>query len=349
MLRNLLVLLLALMSGSLPAARAAGEPGGGSQAHSIQPTGTLQQIDSLQHRSDLLYFGKLGANNYHLSKARTWLDMARNEYRDKDTSGVIAASIAQAEALLDALEEDKADITLDTPKQLPGSETMRPELWEKIAILKKRANFSCGHRSIAQAEVYLVWTGHEKMVSSPGHAESYATKAEDMIYAGQVAINICDAASPGVTPLAVLEVIPPSTTLEKITLSSDALFAFGKAALKPSALEQLDKLAVRFKALAQLEQVILIGHTDRLRSDGHPERNQLLSQQRAESIKQYLISKGIAADKILASGAGSSQPVMECSTKPGKKIQIDCLQPNRRVEIILRGGKALGESKEQVK
>ena len=348
MIRNSLVLLLAIMAGSLPVALAADE----------SQTETIQQIESLQRRSDKLYFGKLGSNNYHLSKARTWLDLALTEYRNKNTSEIVTASIVQAEILLDALENDQADINMDTPMKLPGSETARTDLWEKIAILKKRANFSCGQRLIAQAEVYLVWTGHEKSVSGSGKAESYSTIAEDMIYAGQVTIDICDAASPKVpssanpeviTPPVVLEVVAPQVTLEKITLSSDALFSFGKATVKPSALGQLDQLADKFKGIARLEQVILVGHTDRLRSDGHPERNQLLSEQRAESIKQYLISRGIATDKILASGAGSSQPVKECSTKPSKQIQIDCLQPNRRVEIILRGGKALDETKELVK
>jgi OOP family OmpA-OmpF porin len=141
----------------------------------------------------------------------------------------------------------------------------------------------------------------------------------------------------------------PQASLEKITLSVDALFAFDKATLNPSALWRLDNLAKKFKSLAQLEEVILIGHTDRLRSDGHPERNQSLSEQRAASIKQYLIGKGIAAHKILANGAGPTQPVVQCSTKPSKKKQIACLQPNRRVEIILRGGKAMESDKEHVK
>jgi outer membrane protein OmpA-like peptidoglycan-associated protein len=63
----------------------------------------------------------------------------------------------------------------------------------------------------------------------------------------------------------------------------------------------------------------------------------LLSEQRAESIRQYLIGKGIAADKIHASGAGSTQPIVQCSTRMSKAKQVECLQPNRRVEILLRG------------
>ena len=99
---------------------------------------------------------------------------------------------------------------------------------------------------------------------------------------------------------------------------------------------QLDRLVNTVKLATSLESIDLVGHTDRLRSDGHPERNQLLSEKRAESIKRYLIGKGIPAKKIHASGAGSSQPIVKCSTRQSKAKQVECLQPNRRVEIILR-------------
>jgi len=169
------------------------------------------------------------------------------------------------------------------------------------------------------------------------HAESYLRGAENRIYEAQAAIDQC------------METIPPPV-MEKFTLSGDALFAFGKATLNPSALWRLDELAGNIRKMENLEEVVLVGHTDRLRSDGHPERNQLLSEQRAESIKQYLIGKGIPAEKIHASGAGSSQPVVECSRKLSKAKQVVCLQPNRRVEITLRGkkaqaGKSDGDSK----
>jgi len=91
------------------------------------------------------------------------------------------------------------------------------------------------------------------------------------------------------------------------------------------------------KAAKTLEGVVLVGHTDRLRSDGHSERNQLLSEKRAKSIKQYLVAKGVAGETIHASGVGSSRPVVECPTNTSKTKQIICLQPNRRVEITLRG------------
>jgi len=309
-----------------------------------------QKIDSLQQRSDKLFLGSLGPNNYHLSKARTWLDMATNEYNEKNTGDAITVAIEQAEHLLDALENNQPNITMDTPRKFPGIDMVLPEKWDQIAEIKKRKRFSCGQRAIAQAEVYLVWTSHEISENGWAHAQSYATTVDDMIYAGKVAIDICDADaakdSPnGITPALEINGMTDSghgtagrhTDLEKITLSGDALFTFNKATLKKTALGSLDELARKFKSTAHLEQVILVGHTDRLRSDGHPERNQALSEQRAESIKQYLIKKGIAADKIIASGAGSTQPLVQCPTAASKKKQIECLKPNRRVEIILRG------------
>ena len=298
--------------------------------------GHLQQIEALQRRAEHLAFGELGSNNYHLAKARAWLDMAASEYHERDDSGILSASISQAETLLDALEKKQADIGMDTPLQVPGSEAVRPDLLNQITALKKHEKFSCAQRPIAEAEVHLVWAGHEFFEYGMSHAESYMRGVENLIYEAQVAIDNC-AAAPAVAP-AVATILPPPP-LEKITLSGDALFAFGKATLNPSALWQLDNLADNIKTVTQLEEVVLVGHTDRMRSDGRHERNHILSEQRADSIKQYLIGKGIPADKIHASGAGSSQPLVECSTKQSRGKQIACLQPNRRVEIILRGAK----------
>jgi OOP family OmpA-OmpF porin len=282
-----------------------------------------QQMESLRHRAEKLSFDRLDPNNYHLAKARIWLNLAASEYYDRDDSGIISAAVTQAAILLDALENKQTGISMDTPTQLPGGETVRPDLWDKIAALKKNDKFSCGQRPTAEAEVYLVWAGHEKFESGWSHAESYLRGVEDRIYAAQVAIKNCTE--------------PAQPVVEKITLAADTLFAFDQATLEPSALWHLNKLADSIKQIDTLEEVVLVGHTDRLRGKGHPERNQLLSEQRAESIRQYLIGEGIAADKIHASGAGSTQPIVQCSTRMSKEELVECLQPNRRVEIILRG------------
>ena len=312
-------LLLAALLGGIPFAQAVEE---------VLPS-HLQQIEALQRRAENFVFGELGPDNYRLAKARTWLDLALSEYHEKDNSGILSAAIGQAKTLLDALQQKQADIGMDTPVQMPGSEAVRPDLWEKIAALKRNEKFSCAQRPIAEAEVHLVWAGHEKFESSWAHAQSYARSAEELIREAQATIDVCAASSMTQTP----------PVLEKITLSSDALFEFGDAKLDPSALWHLNRLADSIKQAAMLEEVVLVGHTDRLRSDGRHERNQTLSEQRAESIKQYLIGKGIPADKTHASGVGATQPIVQCSTRLSKAKQVECLQPNRRVEIILRGEK----------
>lgn len=289
--------------------------------------GQLQQIETLQRRAENLSFGETGADSYRLAKARAWLDMALSDYYEKDTSGSLTAAIEQAGALLDALENRQSDIGMAMPSQIPGSAAIRPDLQEQINGLKQQAHLSCGQRPLGTAEVYLVWAGHEFHESGQSHADPYLRSVENLIYDAQVAIENC-AAAPAVVQA------PP---LEKITLSGDALFAFNKTRLNPAALWRLDKLADSIKAVTQLEDVILIGHTDRLRSDGRHDLNQQLSERRAESIRQYLIGKGLPEDKIQASGAGSSKPVVECSDQLSKAKQIACLQPNRRVEIILHG------------
>ena len=282
-----------------------------------------QRIEIMQRHVEKLAAGGLDTNNYHLSKARAWLDMAFTEYHDKDESGVIAAAVSQAETLLDALEKKQASITMDTPQQLTGSVAVRPDLLEQIAALKKHDKFICGQSLVAEAEVHLVWAGHEQYEYGTSHAQSYLRNTENLIYEAQVAMDNC--AEP-----------PP---LQKITLSGDAMFKFGKTTLNSSALWRLDSVIESIKSVTKLDEVLLTGHTDLMQGNRRADSNQVLSEQRAESIKQYLVSKGIPEDKIRTRGAGSSQPLVQCSAKLAKAKRIACLQPNRRVEIILRGSK----------
>jgi outer membrane protein OmpA-like peptidoglycan-associated protein len=192
--------------------------------------------------------------------------------------------------------------------------------------------------------VQLTWAGHEKVESGWSHAAPYLSIAENMIAEAQIAINICNtpavAAPIAITPPPIIakpiESIIPAT--EKITLSGDALFAFNRSTLNPSAIPKLDELADKIKHLKFYDEIVLVGNTDRLRSDGHPERNQTLSEDRAETVKQFLADKGVNADKMRASGAGSSQPVVQCNDPDMSKSRLAvCLQPNRRVEIIFHG------------
>jgi OOP family OmpA-OmpF porin len=81
--------------------------------------------------------------------------------------------------------------------------------------------------------------------------------------------------------------------------------------------------------------VLVSGHTDRIGSDAY---NQKLSERRADAVRDYLVSKGVAKNKIEAIGLGEKQPVTgtTCQQKNQKEL-ITCLQPDRRVEVEVKG------------
>jgi OmpA-OmpF porin, OOP family len=92
---------------------------------------------------------------------------------------------------------------------------------------------------------------------------------------------------------------------------------------------ELGRFAQALADKPQIASVTITGHTDHL---GTAAGNQRLSQQRAESVKVYLVSKGVASSRLVAKGVGSAQPVVQCTQK-AKTTLIACLEPNRRVEI----------------
>jgi OOP family OmpA-OmpF porin len=128
--------------------------------------------------------------------------------------------------------------------------------------------------------------------------------------------------------------VAPAPVIEKVTLQSDVLFEFDKAELRPAGRDELDQLAERIKD-AQVESVLAVGHADRI---GPEQYNEKLSAERAEAVKQYLAQKGVEQQRVQAQGLGESQPVTgdQCKGVKGSKL-ISCLQPDRRVEIEVRG------------
>ena len=127
---------------------------------------------------------------------------------------------------------------------------------------------------------------------------------------------------------------PPAPQVQKITLDSKVLFDFDKAVLKPEGKAAIDSQVVGNLAQVQkLDVVLVTGHTDRLGTDAY---NQKLSERRADAVRDYLVSKGIDKAKIETIGLGEKQPVVQCDQKNRKEL-IACLQPNRRVEVQVKG------------
>jgi len=115
-----------------------------------------------------------------------------------------------------------------------------------------------------------------------------------------------------------------------ITLSGQVLFVTGKSELLPAARDQLDQVAIALKDQGSLKPMVVEGYTDSVGSDA---TNQKLSKDRAESVRAYLVSKGVPSDKITSVGKGKANPVASNDTPEGRAN-------NRRVEIIVAGGAA---------
>lgn len=145
------------------------------------------------------------------------------------------------------------------------------------------------------------------------------------------------AAAPQPTPAPAVPV--PSTEPEKIALSADELFDFDKAVLKPGGKQSLDDLVGKLDGV-NYDTIVAIGYADRLGSDSY---NKKLSLRRAEAVKAYLVKeKGIPADKVFVDGKGEANPVTGDTCKGNKKTKalVECLQPDRRVEVEVAGTRA---------
>ena len=124
---------------------------------------------------------------------------------------------------------------------------------------------------------------------------------------------------------------PPSA----VNLSSTELFEYNKATLTAHAREVLDREVVaKLKDLGSVRYINVNGHADRL---GSPQYNQRLSEKRAEAVREYLVSKGVPADKVETFGFGKTQPVQSCTGRMSRDVLIACLAPNRRVVVEIQG------------
>lgn len=123
---------------------------------------------------------------------------------------------------------------------------------------------------------------------------------------------------------------PPRPIVEKVSLRGDTLFDFDKSVVKPEGKAVLDKLVQQAKDL-NLEVIVAVGHTDSVGTDAY---NQKLSERRAAAVKAYLVSKGIAANRVYTEGKGEKSPVADNNTKEGRS-------KNRRVEVEVVGTRNL--------
>jgi outer membrane protein OmpA-like peptidoglycan-associated protein len=131
---------------------------------------------------------------------------------------------------------------------------------------------------------------------------------------------------------------PPKTevTNEEIKLKEKVEFETDSAKLLPSSTPLLDEVVTVMKQHPEIEHVRVGGHTD---STGDKAHNVKLSDDRAASVKQYLVDHGIAADRLASKGYGESRPIADNKTEEGRA-------QNRRVDIHILRHKGEKQDKE---
>jgi OOP family OmpA-OmpF porin len=120
-----------------------------------------------------------------------------------------------------------------------------------------------------------------------------------------------------------------------VTLAADEVFAFNKAVLTKAAMGKLDRdVVAKLAQCAKVELILVSGYTDRL---GSQQYNQKLSEKRADAVKAYLVKKGVDASKIDTMGMGKTLQIKSCPDGKNRKALIECLAPNRRVVVEIKG------------
>lgn len=145
-------------------------------------------------------------------------------------------------------------------------------------------------------------------------------------------------AKPAATPAPVAAAAPAAAAPKRcdaaVTLGADHAFGFNKAVLTPAAKAQIDaELPPKLAACSKVDMIIVTGHSDRI---GSQQANQKLSEKRADTVAAYIKAKGLNAPTDTL-GAGKTQSFKACDDKLPRKKLIECLAPNRRVVIEVRG------------
>ena len=149
-----------------------------------------------------------------------------------------------------------------------------------------------------------------------------------------MALYVAPASTPAATPPVVMAAAPLAV-YEKVAFDANILFDSDQAVLRPSGQAKLDQFVDKIHGL-DTQSIVAVGYADRMGTDAD---NQTLSRQRVDSVRTYLVGKGIAWDRVQTSAKGESQPTTyagECKDANNAK-NVACMQPDRHVFIEVSG------------
>jgi len=282
----------------------------------------LASYERTQGRIQALNDGGRPIRDYHLSKAQCWLDVSFHEYTRNDRSAFPQEALTESEKLIVGMEGNVSPLPTDTPL-VNDARYLRDDLWQRLKVLHGAPGFSCAQQKVACGEVELVHAGNEFNQQQWRHAKPYIQIAEDLVNEAEALARQCD-----VGPAAPAAPVGP--------LVANVLFEFDRDRyqdIRTHSLESVDR------ALARVEEekltlvgVTLVGHADRMQGRGF-DYNQALSERRARTVRALLIGRGIDPQRIQYEYVGDTRQVQQCDGITPRAALLECLLPNRRVEV----------------
>jgi OmpA-OmpF porin, OOP family len=279
-----------------------------------------KDMQSLQDRLSALNKTKgIALDSYHHAKAQCWLDVAAHEYHRNDRSGFIEYALDKTKVAIASLESGSV-ATDSTDKE----------------------QRYCSQAERACHEVRQEHADHEERQFGWRHARAYHAIAQDLLKQSKFKEQACIVATQAVLPIAaptapvkqqVLALQDDPVVVTKFVLLAEALFAFNKFQekdLSDGGRRRLNQMLAKLPSVGASKATITVtGYADKI---GREAYNRTLSEKRAQTVKSYLIGKGIPADAITAL-AGEWKNRSDFCNSTDKNSQIACLSTDRRVEI----------------
>jgi outer membrane protein OmpA-like peptidoglycan-associated protein len=271
------------------------------------------------------------ADSLRAARLRRLLGLSESQRAD------LASQNALSQAELEALREqnlaarqreDSTRVAQNAAAGVRATEDVRADSLRRVAEqatkLLEAARTDSAQRASAESarELDSLRTAAQAATRAADSLRDVATaaaRARDSLRALNTALSALQTTSTGVRTVR-------QTDRGLVISLSGVLFDVGTSTLTPGAARSVRRIA---EVLQQYPNYHLTveGHTD---SRGRPERNQALSERRAEAVKEALIAGGLEADHIATQGYGATQPVTSNATTAGR-------QQNRRVEIVVVG------------
>jgi outer membrane protein OmpA-like peptidoglycan-associated protein len=247
-----------------------------------------------------------------MDAARKQLDMAEASFDDDgDTQGT------RDQAYLALRKAEYAEVIARTLQsdQATGATVDAMHADEKKTVAGTAAALSRTKSELASQETANAAQKVENAHTKVALKDEKARREEAEKRAQQAAADLAKFASVKQEPRGMV-----------ITLSGSVLFASAKWDLLPAAQLKLNDVANALTKEDPLSKIVVEGHTD---SQGQPDYNQELSQHRAQVVRDYLVTRGIAGDRIVAQGFGPTRTIADNKSPEGRAN-------NRRVEIVVQ-------------